>query len=331
MSHTGKISIVIVLDAIEQMQELIKIFPEWLSDIKNSEFVLVANGVEEDVGRFFLENIHQIPDATLHFLPDPVDIDQARLIGMDNAVGDTILCITFPLPSISYIQKLIDAAEKGFEHILLINEHNHPSSSLLYRLTSKFYVLLYRVATGIVITRGDIGTRLYSRAATQYILHHRRAEMLLHAKSLNGSFPSYYVSHAPEQNPTHSTHHSTRTVWQGTVKGWRVLMRSTSMPLRLVTITAIGACLFSISTAGYAVLSKFFNDDVAPGWTTLTLHMSFMFFVLSLLLALIGEYLIQIDRAVNHRLRYAISREVRSRKSRYVDARNIIISNDSNL
>jgi hypothetical protein len=62
-------------------------------------------------------------------------------------------------------------------------------------------------------------------------------------------------------------------------------MRSTTFPLRFVTIVAIGSCIFNAIYAVAVVLIHLFKADVAPGWATLSMQLSLMFFIVSLLLA----------------------------------------------
>jgi hypothetical protein len=217
------------------------------------------------------------------------------------------------------LTKLFAHEQETLDQINIRAPSSFPGRGIHYRILSNLYLRTYRVLTGLTVDRGECGTRFYSRAAAQYILHNRRGEMMLHCSNLGGFFPSLTLEDSAARS-----HESQRTAWQGLARGWRILMRSTTFPLRFVTVAAVTSCIINALYAITVVFIHFMKADVAAGWATLSLQSSLMFFVLSLLLALIGEYLIQIDRGVNHRLRYSITREIRSNRSRLEGARNVV-------
>ncbi|NDE89976.1 MAG: hypothetical protein EB059_02395 [Alphaproteobacteria bacterium] len=313
-----KVSIVAVLSDSANFDALLALDTVLSPIAQNLDYVLIANGLDEPTSRELIKRIHELPDTTIHFLPETVDDDFARLIAIDNAVGDWLLCIDDLNQSWDVLPQLFAALEPGIDHVTVRTQRSIGKQSWLYRLLSNAYMRAYNKVTGLTIDREGRGCKLYSRAAAQYILHNRRAEMLLHSLNLGNFFPGKIINDnrvAPPENA--------RSTREGLIKGWRILMRSTTLPLRIVTSAAIASCIFNASYAILVVVIHSINSSVAPGWTTLSLQVSLMFFVISLLLALIGEYLVQIDRSVNHRLRYTIMREVRNMHSRLDGKRNV--------
>jgi hypothetical protein len=56
----------------------------------------------------------------------------------------------------------------------------------------------------------------------------------------------------------------------------------------------------------------FWRADVAPGWVTLSLQQSGMFFLLSLVMWVLGEYILQMARLSNEGPSYHIAHELTS-------------------
>jgi len=105
----------------------------------------------------------------------------------------------------------------------------------------------------------------------------------------------------------------------------RIMLNSTSVPLRAATMVAVTASGVSLIYSLYVVLTYLLLSNVARGWTTLSLQISGMMFLFSIVLLLLSEYLIHISRAMGSPRRFvAISRELRSPQSRTAARLNVV-------
>jgi hypothetical protein len=77
-------------------------------------------------------------------------------------------------------------------------------------------------------------------------------------------------------------------------------------------MVSVLAGLLNVVYAGYVVLIYLFKADVVEGWTTLSLQISGMFFLFSIVLALLSEYVIRIFQGGLGRPAYHVGREFRS-------------------
>ena len=69
--------------------------------------------------------------------------------------------------------------------------------------------------------------------------------------------------------------------------------------MRLVTALLIFGALSNALYSVYVLAIATFKADVAPGWVTLSLQQSGMFLLLSLVLLVMGEYMIYMARLSN--------------------------------
>ncbi len=74
----------------------------------------------------------------------------------------------------------------------------------------------------------------------------------------------------------------------------RILVSSSQTPLRLVSALGILAGSLNLCYVLYVLAIYFFKKEVAPGWVTLSLQSSAMFFFVFLILVSLSEYVVQI-------------------------------------
>tara|TARA_Y100001968_G_C18832790_1_gene469888 strand:+ start:228 stop:554 length:327 start_codon:yes stop_codon:yes gene_type:complete len=76
-------------------------------------------------------------------------------------------------------------------------------------------------------------------------------------------------------------------------------------------LSAVGAFM-SLIYSLYVLSIWLFKEDVAPGWISISMQLSGMFFLLSLVLLVLSEYVIEISRKANSGPTYYIVDEFTS-------------------
>ena len=104
-------------------------------------------------------------------------------------------------------------------------------------------------------------------------------------------------------------------------RGLRLITSTSSLPLRFATIMSSIGALFSIFYSIYVIAIFFLKEDVAPGWASISLQLSIMFFFLSLVLLIMSEYILESLSTIYNKPKFFISEEYTSTK----------MSNKSNL
>ena len=107
-------------------------------------------------------------------------------------------------------------------------------------------------------------------------------------------------------------------------RAYRALNFARSVPLRFVIFICLLSAVLNVVYMAYAVITKLVENNVEPGWSSLSLQISGIFLLLSIVLGIIAEHLIEVDRAVNRRPNYHVLREVRSPLSNARRIRNIV-------
>jgi hypothetical protein len=84
--------------------------------------------------------------------------------------------------------------------------------------------------------------------------------------------------------------------------------------MRLVTSLSLFGAVANLLYSFYVVASALFRSDIAPGWVSLSLQQSGMFFLISLVLLVLGEYILQMASLSNEGPLYHVGQEFTSAK-----------------
>ncbi len=313
----GKISIGVIVSQNAPLDQLEHVESAVANLSHNTEVVIVANGVSAAGGKQLMKVVDTISDATLLFVDPEVELDTAELIVMDNAIGDWVLLVELGDLDFNHWRALAEAAAAGAE--VAMAEPRQVKQSGVYGFARQQFYKLIHILTNLPVLLNPPRTRLYSRAAAQYILNLREGHMLLRSRSIGASFPVTFIERGRPLKILQE-----RSFRSAAGKALRMLSISSAAPVRVAVLVACAAALLNIFYSVYAISSYYLKESIAPGWAALSLQISGMFFIFSVLFVLLGEYLVSIDRSMNRRLRYNVVREIRSKKSRSRSLRNVV-------
>lgn len=104
-----------------------------------------------------------------------------------------------------------------------------------------------------------------------------------------------------------------------------LIISQSTRPLRFVSLLGLLAGFLDVAYAGYVVAVYLIKSDVAPGWTTTSLQLSGMFFLLFVILAVLSEYVGRVlEESRDRPLYHAVEERNSNVMVRDVDRRNIV-------
>lgn len=95
-------------------------------------------------------------------------------------------------------------------------------------------------------------------------------------------------------------------------RGMRLLVSTTRAPMRLVTSLSLFGAVANLIYSVYVVAIGLLKADVAPGWISFSLQQSGMFFLISLVLLVLGEYILNMASLSNEGPLYHVGQEFTS-------------------
>lgn len=212
--------------------------------------------------------------------------EQAIAAGLDSAIGDYVVTMSPGADPPALIPALVQRARDGADVVLGVRQSRRGDP------------LWLRVGAGLFYWYARRVMRLELPAnATHFRCLSRQALNALNKLRENGSrlrvFSSYigYASAAFPYDPVGQTRRSrSRTPGEALSLALGMVLDNSAHPLRLASALGVLAALLNLAYAVYVLVVYAMRDDVAPGWATMSLTNAAQFFFLSLILAVLCEY-----------------------------------------
>lgn len=283
--------------------------------VRDHEIIIIDNASQDGTVARIERLIEEVPNIHLYSLARACERDVAVLAGIENSIGDYVITMLPIGDQVAVVGQMIDQALAGMEIVLGRSDADGHSHGWFYGLLAKGFFGLYRRLTGIFIPTEASNFRLMSRGVVNYLLQTDAAHIMFQALPAIGAFKSGTVHYTMSAG---SQQIARRSMGSGINKALSVMLSTTAFPTRLLSLLSVLAGLLNLIYAGYVVVIALFKEGVAEGWVTLSLQISGMFFLVSVILALLSEYIVRIFEGSLRRPLYLIARE----KSSAVLSRN---------
>lgn len=276
----------------------------------NYEIVIVNDGtmMQGDLKAVCDELLDSIECLRFLVLSRTFGEEIAYLAGMESSVGDYVVLINAELDPPELIPEIVDKCRKG-SGVLLGRLDPPPERGPLLRLGSYVFHVYCRKVLKMDFVPFATGFNVLSRAACNAITRIKdRVRYLRFLSLVVGYQPSFFSYHTEFRARSRQGN-----LLDAFNRAIDIAVASGIQPLRFVSMLGLIASVVNMLYAFYVVLTYIFRDDVAPGWTTQSLQMSAMFFMMSLILAVMAEYVGRALRESQMRPPYFVMEEKNSR------------------
>lgn len=258
-----------------------------------------------------------VANLQVYALTKEVDLDTASWVGLENALGDYAVVLDPLADDIAFLPNMLEHAARGADVVFVCNTE-HTSQSLLYRFAFKLFHRAYRWCNGIHLVRDAPQFRLLTKKVINFILQHPKPTMIYRHLPATGGFARTCLSYSapPKAQPR-------KHLGESVDRGIRMLVSSTRAPMRLVTALSLFGAVMNLIYCAYVVGVALFKTDVAAGWISLSLQESGMFFLISLVLLVLGEYILNMASFSNDGPLYYIGQEFTSCRMTRLEKLNV--------
>ena len=257
------------------------------SNYTNFELVLVDNGSRDETPQLVRELLKTHKCIRYLRLSRRMSPEMASMAGLDAAIGDYVVSLHPEFNPPGELTAMVDECRAGTDVVFGVAPFPKPPNRFYRSLRWAFYRFA-KTALGIEPVRMNNVYRCMSRAAVNAVTRVRRRKR----------FFGQLASEIGLSVATHEYEFVSRSGKQPRVNLRRAARTAASMavshsaaPMRLVSILGLAGSLLSLIYSMYVVGIYFLRNDVMPGWTTLSLQMSGLFFLVFAMLTLIGEHL----------------------------------------
>jgi polyisoprenyl-phosphate glycosyltransferase len=304
------LSVVIVVgDAASHVEgtlaELAGTISELVSDY---ELIVVANASNEPTITVLQKLTAEdgLPNLQIYVLTKEVDPDTASWVGIENALGDFIAVVDPNADAIGYLPAMLERAVDGADVVFAHNQQK-PDRGLVYAVGHALFHKLYKWLNGIDLQDEAALYRVISRRVVNYLQHHPQPAMTYRHLPATGGFARANLEYSAPPKV-----HERKRIGESVDRAMRLLVSTTRTPMRIVTALSLLGAISNLLYSGYVIAIFLFKKDVAPGWVTLSLQQSGMFFLSSLVLLMLGEYILQMARLSTEGPLYYVAREFTS-------------------
>jgi hypothetical protein len=295
-----------------QSNQIEKILAEAASGIStlvaDYELIIVDNASNDD-SVAFLKNLtgeSGLPNIQVYALTKEVDADTASWVGLENALGDFVAVINPLVDDIGFLPQMLDKAASGADVVFAKNAQQ-PSQSVPYRLANAIFNQLYQHFNGIHLTKEAPQYRVVSKRVVNFILQHPQPAMTYRHLPATGGFARVNLDYSAKPKTRHK-----KRLSDSINRGIQLLVSTTRAPMRLVTSLSLFGAVANLVYSVYVVAIGLLKTDVAPGWLSLSLQQSGMFFLISLVLLVLGEYILHMASLSNEGPAYHVGQEFTS-------------------
>ncbi|QOQ76039.1 glycosyltransferase [Pseudomonas poae] len=287
--------------------------------VSDYELIIVDNASDDDsiatLKRLTAET--GLANLQVYALTKEVDTDTASWVGLENALGDFVAVINPLLDDISFIPRILKEAANGAD-VVFANNEQKPSQSLAYRGANAIFHGLYNKLNGVNLAKEAPQYRMLSKRVINFILQHPQPALTYRHLPATGGFARAYLAYsaAPKASPP-------KRLGESIDRGMRLLVSTTRAPMRLVTYLSLFGALANVVYSIYVLAVAALKPDVAPGWVSFSLQQSGMFFLISLVLLVLGEYILNMASLSNEGPLYHVGQEFTSARMTRLEKLNI--------
>lgn len=246
------------------------------------------------------------PNLQVYALTKAVDTDTASWVGLENALGDFVVVIDSLSDDVAFVPQMLEKAVNGADVVFAANRQKI-QQSVAYRLAYAVFDWLYMRFNGIHLMNDAPQYRLLSKRVVNFILQHPQPSLAYRHLPATAGFARVNLQYSA---PPKSLRR--RNLGESIDRGMRLLVSTTRAPMRLVTALSLFGAMANLVYSAYVMGVAIFNPHVAPGWVSLSLQQSGMFFLISLVLLVLGEYILHMASLSNEGPLYHVGQEFTS-------------------
>lgn len=287
--------------------------------VSDYELIIVDNASDDDSISVLKRQTAEsgLANLQVYALTKEVDADTASWVGLENALGDFVVVVDPLIDDINFIPQMLDQAVSGAD-VVFANNAQKPAQSLAYRWANAVFHSLYNRFNGVHLAKEAPQYRILSKRVINFILQHPQPALTYRHLPATGGFSRAYLSYS--STPQAST---PKRLTDSIDRGMRLLVSTTRAPMRLVTSLSLFGAVANLVYSVYVVAIGILKSDVAPGWVSFSLQQSGMFFLISLVLLVLGEYILNMASLSNEGPLYHVGQEFTSARMTRLEKLNI--------
>ncbi len=237
-----------------------------------------------------LTSARGIRNLQVFSLAREVDYDSAAWVGVERALGDNVIIMDPFEDDPQVLPSLVSLSESDVDVIFAVNSVP-VRTGLAFAFAQKIFHALYQLVYRVKLIKDASRFRMLSREVVVAIQSQHQPNLAFRTYPASSWFKSAKLDF------TYSPPISRKRSLRGSVRqGVHALLLDSSAPLRLLVALSLLGAILNLVYSAYVVLVALSKPDVQPGWISLSLQSSLMFFLILLVMAMLAEYVLHLGR-----------------------------------
>ncbi len=264
------------------LRDLVRTLEKTYSDY---EILLVDASSQDETSIIIDKLISEIQYIRYIGLSDATDYEVVCAAGLENTIGDIMVLINPENDPVDIIPEAVEKVLSGSDVLvgIMSTKKNFPYNFM----SSIFHNLIGRIIN-YNVPKNATTFRVLSRRALLDVLTNKK---YLHQLFINISRTGYKIGEFTYSPIANKGRLPNRNLLTGFRKAMSVMVFNSTLPLRVINLFGVMGSLLGIIISLFSLLLKVFTNIPVPGWTSLSLFVSFQFSVMFLILFFYGEYL----------------------------------------
>lgn len=311
MKKDNFISVGLILNRETETEQIEKLHGLLYSNYNYFEILLLNYEIDT---KEYLNLLKKLNNLRILELSSYIDIEIAHSTIIENCIGDYCAIIDLSHDSLEDLENMLEHAET---HDVVIGKREKKVQSFFESITSKIFYKTISLFTGIKIDSMYSDFFVINRKVINFITKNEDRVKFLKLLKFNNGFLKYEYTYMPLGKKSNQ-----RTFLENVNFTIDVLVNYSHRLIRMATILSLSASIVNLFYMAYILGVFILKDDVAEGWTSSNLYNSTVYFVLFLVLAVLGEYIRMIIQNQKNAPMYEIVDE-KSSVALFSDKKNI--------
>lgn len=258
-----------------------------------------------------------LPNLQVYALTKEVDDHTAAWVGLENALGDFVVVFNPCTDDLSVLSEMLEKAITGSD-VVFANNQQKPKQTLGYDFSSFIFNSLYKWFNGVHLAKDAPQFRVLSKRIINFILQHNQPSVSYRHLPATAGFVKAYINYSSEPKLSQP-----KKLIESIERGVQLIVSTTRTPMRLVTFLSLFGAGANLLYSLYVLIIGIFAENVAPGWVSMSLQMSGMFFLISLVLLVLAEYILHMASLTTEGPLYHVGQEFTSARMTRLEKLNI--------
>ena len=312
--------VIVVRDAADSIEKILVEAGEVIAPLVSEYEIIVVDNASDDNSVTVLKNLTEedgLANIQVFALAKEVDADMAAWVGLENALGDFVAVVDPTIEDIAFLPKLLEEAVSGAD-VVFANNAQKPARSFSYKFAFALFKGLYKMFSGSDLSEEVPQYRMVSKRVVNFILQYPQPAMTYRHLPVTAGFSRVNLDYSAKPRVD-----KVKYLGSSVDRGARLLVSTTRFPMRVVTTLSLFGAGANLVYSVYVVAIGLLKTDVAVGWVSLSLQQSGMFFLISLVLLVLGEYILNMASLSNEGPLYYVGQEFTSARMTRFEELNI--------